>query len=75
MPFHTQKSISEIIIFADILEHLRFPDKVLIFFKECLKDDGYIIISMPNVANWTIRLKLFLVNGIIRRRDYLTRLT
>lgn len=48
----------DVIVFADILEHLREPQKILRFFKEYLKEDGYILVSLPNVANWSIRLKL-----------------
>lgn len=47
-----------VIIFADVLEHVLFPEKVLEFFKKYLKDDWQIIISLPNIANWQIRLNL-----------------
>lgn len=50
----------DVIVFADVLEHLNHPEKVLVFLKEYLKDNGYIIASIPNVANWTVRLKLLL---------------
>lgn len=45
------------ILFADILEHLRDPSMVLKRFKEYLKDDGCIIVSLPNISNWRMRLK------------------
>lgn len=48
----------DFIIFADVLEHLRDPSNVLKRFVKYLKDDGYIIVSLPNIANWRIRLKL-----------------
>jgi methionine biosynthesis protein MetW len=48
----------DVIIFADVLEHLRFPMKALTFFGKYLKDDGNAIASIPNIANWTVRLKL-----------------
>ncbi|MCF4175273.1 glycosyltransferase [Vibrio sp. McD22-P3] len=38
------------VIFADVLEHLLTPEKVLSVFKKLLKDDGKIIISVPNVG-------------------------
>ncbi|MHA1268770.1 MAG: class I SAM-dependent methyltransferase [Candidatus Helarchaeota archaeon] len=50
----------DIIIFADILEHLKMPDKLLIEMKKYLKDDGYIIASIPNVAFYRNRIDLFL---------------
>lgn len=48
------------IICADILEHLRRPDKVLLMLKEYLKPGGFLIASIPNMAYWKIRLKLML---------------
>lgn len=50
------------IVFADVLEHLKEPLAVLTNFKKYLKDDGYIIVSLPNIANWRIRLNLLLGN-------------
>ncbi len=52
----------DIIVFADILEHLKDPLNVLKRFKNYLNDDGYIIISLPNIANWRIRFKLLFGN-------------
>ncbi len=52
----------DFIIFADVLEHLRDPSGVLKWFVKYLKDDGYIIISLPNITNWRIRLKLLFGN-------------
>jgi 2-polyprenyl-3-methyl-5-hydroxy-6-metoxy-1,4-benzoquinol methylase len=54
--FNVQKF--DVIIFADVLEHVLYPDQVLEYFKEYLADDGYIIISLPNIANWKVRLDL-----------------
>jgi len=48
----------DVIIFADVLEHLKDPSSVLKRFIKYLKDDGFLIISLPNIANWRIRLKL-----------------
>ncbi len=51
----------DVIVFADILEHLTNPDKVLRFFVDNhLRNEGKVIISLPNVANFTIRLNLLL---------------
>ncbi|MDP1728725.1 MAG: class I SAM-dependent methyltransferase [archaeon] len=52
----------DIIILGDILEHLENPDKVLLSLKENLNDDGYIIISIPNIANIYPRLKILFGN-------------
>ena len=48
----------DIIVFADVLEHLKNPETILRNFKQYLKENGHVIISIPNVANWTLRLKL-----------------
>lgn len=48
----------DFIIFADVLEHVNSPERVLKFFQKYLKKDGQMIISLPNVANWKIRLGL-----------------
>lgn len=46
------------VILADSLEHLRYPVTTLIQLSKYLNADGYFLISLPNVANWIIRLRL-----------------
>ena len=46
------------IIFADVLEHLRNPKKVLSICKDYLKDTGSILISIPNIAHSSIIIDL-----------------
>ncbi len=53
-----EKESFDLIIFADILEHLYNPFKVLNNFKSYLKPGGHVIVSLPNIAAWNIRLKL-----------------
>jgi 2-polyprenyl-3-methyl-5-hydroxy-6-metoxy-1,4-benzoquinol methylase len=46
------------VLLLDVLEHLRRPDEIV---KEChavLKREGFLIVSVPNVANIAIRLML-----------------
>ncbi len=50
------------IIFSDILEHLPRPDLVLGESRKYLKDSGAIIVCLPNVARWEIRINLMLGN-------------
>lgn len=47
------------IIFADVLEHLRFPEKVFKDSVEYLKDDGSILFSIPNTAHGDLIYKLY----------------
>jgi 2-polyprenyl-3-methyl-5-hydroxy-6-metoxy-1,4-benzoquinol methylase len=39
---------------ADVLEHVRDPWKTLSELARHLKDDGRIIVSVPNVRHWTV---------------------
>lgn len=48
----------DFIIFADVLEHLNDPWKVLSNARQFLKDDGYILISVPNVSHNSIIIDL-----------------
>jgi 2-polyprenyl-3-methyl-5-hydroxy-6-metoxy-1,4-benzoquinol methylase len=48
----------DLIIFGDVLEHLKRPDKTLASAAEHLRTDGSIILSVPNIAFWRIRLGL-----------------
>lgn len=46
------------IVFGDILEHTEEPEKVVRKFLPLLAKNGIVIISVPNVANWFVRLML-----------------
>jgi len=60
--FKYKNNFFDVIIFADVLEHLKDPLNVLIKFKKCLKKDGIIIASTSNIANLYMRLKLLFGN-------------
>lgn len=47
------------VVFADVLEHLNDPLKVLIRAKKIINKNGRIYISLPNIANIFIRTQLF----------------
>ena len=53
-----KKNKYDYIIFADVLEHLYYPKKVLEKCKSLLKNDGKILVSIPNIANVNIILSL-----------------
>ncbi len=55
-PWESQKY--DFIICADILEHLKDPWAVLKRMRGCLAPGGTLIISLPNVAHWSMRLLL-----------------
>jgi len=48
----------EIIICADVLEHLRDPWAVLAWLRTLLAPGGRAVISVPNIAHWTARRAL-----------------
>jgi 2-polyprenyl-3-methyl-5-hydroxy-6-metoxy-1,4-benzoquinol methylase len=50
----------DVIIFADVLEHLAWPIGVLRAYLDLLKDGGSVIVSLPNVGLWSVRLNLLL---------------
>ena len=55
------------IVLADVLEHLRSPASALKLVRAALADDGHAFISVPNIANITVRLGLLF--GIFEYRD------
>ncbi len=48
----------DVIMFADVLEHLADPSSLLELASRHLKADGVILASIPNIAHWTVRLQL-----------------
>ncbi len=50
----------DVALFGDILEHLKDPKRILLQTKDFLSKDGYIVVSIPNIANWSIRLELLI---------------
>lgn len=48
------------IVFGDVLEHVRNPVATLKFFLSYLADGGKVVVSLPNIANWSIRAQLLL---------------
>src|SRR5215212_3699180 len=55
------------IVLADVLEHLRSPARALGLVRDALTDAGHVFISVPNIANITVRLGLLL--GVFEYRD------
>ena len=50
----------DIVVAADVLEHLVNPELVLSRLKRCIKKGGLLIVSLPNIANIYVRLNLLL---------------
>ena len=58
----------DLVIAADVLEHLRDPEFVLSKLKQRVKMGGYLVVSLPNVANLYVRL-----NALFGRFPYHTK--
>jgi 2-polyprenyl-3-methyl-5-hydroxy-6-metoxy-1,4-benzoquinol methylase len=50
----------DVIVLADVLEHVRDPDRVLADLLGVLAPDGRVVLSIPNVAHVDVRLMLLL---------------
>lgn len=48
----------DVIVAGDVLEHLPRPEVLLGSLRRLLKPDGVLLLSLPNVANVTVRLGL-----------------
>ena len=48
----------DVIVAGDILEHLPNPEMVLKTLRRLVKDEGVLLVSLPNVANVTVRWSL-----------------
>jgi len=55
------KKFFDIIMLGDVLEHLHFPHKALRNLRDYLKDDGYVLASIPNIGHFTTVINL--LNG------------
>lgn len=57
----------EAIVLADIIEHLRDPSALLGLVRASLAPDGRVFVSVPNIANITVRIGLLF--GIFEYRE------
>lgn len=55
------------IVLADVIEHLRDSTTLLQIVRQSLRSDGVLFLSVPNIANITVRLGLLF--GIFEYRD------
>jgi 2-polyprenyl-3-methyl-5-hydroxy-6-metoxy-1,4-benzoquinol methylase len=50
------------IIFSHVLEHLKNPEVIVQKFSSLLKPAGELIIAVPNILSWRMRLQFFVGN-------------
>lgn len=48
----------DVVLCADVLEHLRAPGLALERLRPLLREGGRLVLTTPNVANWAMRLSL-----------------
>jgi SAM-dependent methyltransferase len=48
----------DVVIFADVLEHMGYPDETLIWAASLLSPNGKIVALIPNSANWKFRRQI-----------------
>jgi 2-polyprenyl-3-methyl-5-hydroxy-6-metoxy-1,4-benzoquinol methylase len=48
----------DLVLCADVIEHLRRPERFLARVRPLLRPGGRLVLSTPNVANWALRLSL-----------------
>ena len=48
----------DVVLFGDVLEHLKYPQRVLGMARQVLSPEGFIGVSVPNIAHGSIRLML-----------------
>lgn len=56
--YFVENGTFDVIMFADVLEHVPDPAGLLKMALTGLRSDGFILISVPNVAHWTVRWQL-----------------
>ena len=56
LPF--PESSFDVILCGDLIEHLRAPELFLARVRPLLREEGRLVLTTPNVANWTMRLGL-----------------
>jgi methionine biosynthesis protein MetW len=58
----------DVLLAAAVLEHLKYPERLLREARALLKPDARLIVSLPNVAHWSVRLRL--LQGNFHYTDY-----
>jgi methionine biosynthesis protein MetW len=58
----------DVLLAAAVLEHLKYPERLLIDAKRLLKPEALVIVSLPNIAYWKMRLNL--LRGHFDYEDY-----
>jgi 2-polyprenyl-3-methyl-5-hydroxy-6-metoxy-1,4-benzoquinol methylase len=63
----------DVVLCGDVIEHLRQPDAFLTRIRPLIRPGGRLVLTTPNVANWSIRLALLFGRWRYTRRGILDR--
>ena len=63
----------DVVLCGDVVEHLRDPAGALARLRPLLKPDGTLVLSTPNIANWSMRLSLLAGRWRYTERGFLDR--
>ncbi len=63
----------DVVVAADVLEHVREPERLLVGIKSRLARGGAVVISVPNFGHWYVRLRVALGRFDYDRRGILDR--
>jgi 2-polyprenyl-3-methyl-5-hydroxy-6-metoxy-1,4-benzoquinol methylase len=58
LPLPFEHGSFDVVLCGDLVEHLRDPQSFLARVRPCLKEDGRLVLTTPNVANVALRLSL-----------------
>ena len=58
MAFPFDPGSFDVVLCGDLIEHLRDPESFLARVRPLLRADGRLVLTTPNVANWSMRLGL-----------------
>ncbi len=50
----------DVVVSSDVLEHTPAPGEFLQILKGSMKSDGLLLVSVPNVAHWSVRQMIFM---------------
>lgn len=71
--FTASYRLFDVIILADVVEHVASPGEFLCLAARALKLDGTMLLSIPNVARWLVRLNLLCGRSTTPKPTFSTR--
>lgn len=58
LPVAVKNNLYDYVICSHVLEHICYPNKLLADIKECLNENGSLIVALPNIMHYKSRWKL-----------------